>query len=139
MTCFRRLASVAVLFVCVGCGSAPSGQAAATELPRGPCTITGNPDWREAAQNWCDGQFFSHVNVGQDASNVVVMLQFTSGGQGRFSQNKFEVLNRLRRLADQMATKGDMNVAFSLHDAAGQFIGGCVRKRSDAESDCNAK
>jgi len=125
----------------IACGAPSSTSEAAVEqpLPKGPCTVSGNPDWQDAAQNWCDGQIFSMVNVSQDTSNVVILLQFTDGGRQRFARNSFEVINRFRRLADEMATKTDMNVAFSLHDATGQFIGGCVRKRSAAESDCNAK
>jgi hypothetical protein len=50
---------------------------------------------------------------------------------------KLSILNRFRGVTNEMVERADLNVAFSLHDTAGQLVGGCARKRSQREAICN--
>jgi len=110
---------------------------ARTEEPDEPCSVEAPPAARAAAQNWCEGGIFTRVNVSSDANNFIVMLQFSKKGQRVWTAGKYTLLNRFRKITDEMVTHTDMNTAFSLFDTEGSTLGGCVRKRSAAESTCN--
>lgn len=107
--------------------------------PDEPCTVEAPAAARQAAQNWCEGGVFTKVNVSTDANNFIVVLQFSQKGQRSWQNQKFTILNRFRSLTDEMATKTDMNVAFSLHNTDSQMLGGCARQRDARKSTCNAK
>ena len=104
-----------------------------------PCTVEAPASARQAAQNWCEGGVFTKVNVSTKASNFIVLLQFSKLGQHSWENNKLAILNRFRRVTDEMVAKTDMNVAFSLHGTDGQMLGGCVRKNGASESTCNGR
>jgi hypothetical protein len=107
--------------------------------PDEPCTVEAPASARQAAQNWCEGGVFTKVNVSTKANNFIVLLQFSKKGQRSWQLGKTEILNRFRRVTDEMVAKTDMNVAFSLHGTDGQMLGGCVRKNSASESTCNGR
>jgi hypothetical protein len=110
---------------------------AATSEPDEPCRVEAPPVARAAAQMWCEGGIFTLVNVSTDATNFVVLLQFSKKGLRTWTSGKYAVLNQFRSITDEMVQKTDLNVAFSLHDPDGHMLGGCVRKRRDRESTCN--
>jgi hypothetical protein len=107
--------------------------------PDEPCRVEAPAVARGPAQNWCQGGIFTLVNVSTDANNFVVLLQFSHKGQRSWEDNKFGILNRFRRITDEMVERTDLNVAFSLHNTDGQMLGGCARKRSASESTCKAR
>ena len=101
-----------------------------------PCRVEAPAAARAAAQNWCADGVFTLVHVNTDANNFIVLLTFSQKSAQNFAARRFAVLNQFRRLADEMATASDMNVAFSFHDPNGQMVGGCARERSASESIC---
>jgi hypothetical protein len=107
--------------------------------PDEPCRVEAPGAARAAARNWCQDGILTLVNVSTDANNFVVLLQFSQKGQRGWEDNEFAILNRFRRVTDEMVEETDLNVAFSLHDTDGQMIGGCARKRSASESTCKAR
>jgi hypothetical protein len=124
------------------CGSQlkpSSSTRSSSSEPAEPCRVEAPAAARAAAQNWCEDGIFTMVNVSNDPNNFVVLLQFSRAGQRAWNNGAPTILNRFRRITDEMAQKTDMNVAFSLHDTNGQLLGGCVRKRSDSESTCNSR
>lgn len=106
--------------------------------PDEPCQVEGPADIQASAQSWCEGGAFTRVTVNPTASDFVVHLQFSQKGLQAWKNNKLGILNRFRRVTDQLVEKTDLNVAFSLHDPNGQMMGGCTRARGAAESTCNA-
>jgi hypothetical protein len=120
---------------------APTSGAAAQPVdePDEPCTVEAPASARQAAQNWCGGGVFTKVNVSTNANNFIVFLQFSKKGQQSWENRRMEILNRFRRVTDEMVAATDMNVAFSLHGTDGQMLGGCVRKNGASESTCNSR
>lgn len=117
----------------------PRPQSTSSVEPDEPCRVEAPASARAAAQNWCEGGVFTLVNVNADRSNFVVLLQFSKKGYRTWNSGKLSMLNRFRRVTDEVAQGADTNVALSLHDPNGQMVGGCVRKRSDSESTCNSR
>jgi hypothetical protein len=111
----------------------------ASSEPDEPCVVEAPASARQAAQNWCEGGIFTKVNVSNDANNFVVLLQFSNKGYRSWQNAEHTILNRFRRVTDQIAETADMNVAFSLHNTKGDVVGGCARKRSARESICNGR
>lgn len=118
-------------------GSTPSSSTSSE--PDEPCRVEAPASARAAAQNWCEGGVFTLVNVNSDGRNFVVLLQFSKKGYRTWNSGKLGLLNRFRRVTDEVSQGADLNVALSLHDPDGQMVGGCVRKRSDSESTCNSR
>jgi hypothetical protein len=143
---------LALLLLCVAvaaCSSAPPVAETKTaavapvvqEEPDEPCEVLVKPSpmaemARAAAQSWCQGGMFTKVVVNTDASNFVFLMQMSKKTQRTWEANRFQVLNPLRRITDDMVQTSDMNVAFSVHDTNGDLAGGCYRKRSETESTC---
>lgn len=107
--------------------------------PAEPCRVEAPPAARAAAQNWCGGGVFTLVNVDNSNDTFVVLLQLSRQGHRTWSGNRPKILNRFRQITDEMVTKSDMNVAFSIHDPQGQLVGGCTRQRGARESTCNGR
>jgi hypothetical protein len=80
---------------------------------------------------------FTRVNVSNDANNFIVNLQLSKRGERSWRTERYAFQTRLRRIIDEMVEKADLNVTFSLHDQAGQLIGGCARRRAARESTCS--
>jgi hypothetical protein len=118
--------------------------------PEEPCTIEAHTSFRAIAEVWCDGGFFTKINISTDADNFVVLQQFSKKGQRAWQdQRREDQLNLLRALTDALSTnlnqdhwrdqlnllralagRRNANVAFSLHWTDGQMIGSCVRERA---------
>ena len=119
----------------------PRGQTVAANAllePEEPCTIEAPAALRPMAEIWCDGGFFTKINISTDANNFDVLQQLSKKGQRAWQNRKLDQLDRLRSLTHAMGMNNGMNVAFTLHGIDGQMLGGCVRKRSAAEATCNA-
>lgn len=91
---------------------------------------------RASAQQWCQGGVFMKVNVNTDDRNFIVNLQFSKKGIGTWERRKAALLEQFRGIADEISTKAEMNVAFSLHDPSGQMVGGCARQRTAMSTTC---
>jgi len=116
-----------------------SGTATTSSEPYEPCVVEAPPSARAAAQKWCEGGVFTKVSVSSDENNFVVLLQFSRQGQRSWSSGKYAILNRFRRVTDEIVKTADLNVALSLFDTSGILAGGCFRKRGEAESTCKAQ
>jgi hypothetical protein len=106
--------------------------------PEEPCSIEAPAALRPMAEIWCDGGFFTKINISTDANNFVVLQQLSKKGQRAWQNRKLNQLDRLRSLTDAMGMNNGMNVAFTLHGIDGQKLGGCMRKRGAPESTCDA-
>ncbi len=115
----------------------PVGANAVLE-PEEPCTIEAPATFRPMAENWCDGGFFTKINISTDANNIVVLQQFSKKGQRTWEDHRRDHLKRLRSLTDAMSTSNKMNVAFTLHGTDGQMLGGVTWNRAAPESTCDA-
>jgi hypothetical protein len=108
--------------------------------PDEPCVASGKaPGAKEAAEKWCTGGVFTSVDVNSGNGSFVVLLQFSKKGFRSWSSNSQAILGRFRDLTDEMVRTTEMNVAFSLHDTAGQMVGGCARTRTAPISTCRAQ
>jgi hypothetical protein len=94
------------------------------------------PQWRDAAQKWCEGGLFTLVNVSQDPKNIVVRLHMSNKGQRVWSDKRSAVLDMFRGFTDEIVEKTDMNAAFFLHDTNARMVGRCVRTRGAREATC---
>ncbi len=139
--CFTWLVVIFFGLILLGwCGSQmqPSPpRPAASSAPSEPCEVTAPASFRAAAQKWCGEGIFTKVNVSQDQSTFVAMMQFSEKGMRAWGNNKLAVVNMFRGLTNEMAATADTNAAFSVHDTRGTLVGGCVRKRTDREATCN--
>jgi hypothetical protein len=114
----------------------PTALAQVTERQE-PCRVeVQRPQWRDAAQKWCEGGLFTLVNVRQDPKNIVVLLQMSNKGQRVWSNKRLAVLDTFRAFTDEIVEKTDMNAAFFLHDTDAHMVGGCVRTRGAREATC---
>jgi hypothetical protein len=107
--------------------------------PNEPCTVDGPPSGRAAAENWCKDGVFTKVNVSNDESNFVVLLQLSNRGHRFWSANSAPLMKTLEGLTNDVAVKGRMNVAFSLRDPTGLKVGGCGRRRTAREATCESR
>jgi hypothetical protein len=118
------------------------GRMEPTALPRSterqePCRVeVQRPQWRDAAQKWCEGGLFTLVNVSQDPKNIVVRLHMSNKGQRVWSDKRSAVLDMFRGFTDEIVEKTDMNAAFFLHDTNARMVGRCVRTRGAREATC---
>ena len=115
----------------------PNAANAELELEE-PCSIEAPAALRPMAEIWCDGGFFTKINISTDANNFIVLQQLSKKGQRAWQNRKLDQLDRLRSLTDVMGMNNGMNVAFMLQDVDEQMLGGCVRKRGAPESTCDA-
>lgn len=118
-------------------GKADSSTSSAPTEPDEPCRVEAPASAREAAQGLCDVGIFSLVNVRLDASQIIVMLQFSKKDMPLFIAKKVVFLDRFQSMVSDMAEDTGKNVAFSFHDPDGQMVGGCARGPSDTAAMCS--
>lgn len=130
-------AIIVVLGVFISSQTAPPADQVSASTPDEPCRVEAPQSARAAAENWCQGGVFTLVNVSNDARNFVVVLQLSRKTFAVWPARRSALLDQFRGLTDEMATATDMNVAFSLHDPAGNMLGGCARQRGAGGASCN--
>jgi hypothetical protein len=133
---FLGIATLLVGLVAVACDAPSRAQSEPVE-PAEPCTTSGDPALKPAAESWCQAGVFANVNASTATGTFIADLQFSKKGLRSWNGgDKQKILSGFRDLTDYMVRETDMNVAFSLHGTDGQVVGGCTRRRTEAISTC---
>jgi hypothetical protein len=101
-----------------------------------PCRVEGPAQAKTSFAGWCEGGFFTLINVAVDANNIVVTTQFSKKGMTTWNAGRQTILNQYRQVIDRVVTSSGTNAAVAFADSQGRVVGGCVRKRADSESTC---